>query len=71
MDLTKLINMIVNIVTRKLINTGVNKGIEVASRRGKAKADMTSADHTQAKAGKDAASRARQMAKAARRIGRF
>ncbi|MGO4914954.1 hypothetical protein [Pseudogemmobacter sp. W21_MBD1_M6] len=71
MDMTKLINMIVNIVTRKLINTGVNKGIEVASRRGKTAAAMTPADHTQAKAGKDAAKRARQMARMARRIGKF
>jgi diacylglycerol kinase len=66
-----MINMIVNIVMRKLINTGVNKGIDLASRKGKGQADSTPADHAQASAGKDTAKRAKQMAKMARRIGRF
>lgn len=70
MDVQRLITMIVNTVTRRLINLGINKGIDYAARRGKPKEQMTSEDRKQAKDAREIAKRARQAAKITRRLGR-
>lgn len=70
MDVQRLINMIVNTVTRRLINLGINKGMDFASRKGKRKDQMTVVDRKQAKDAREIAKRARQAAKITRRLGR-
>jgi hypothetical protein len=70
MDVQRLVKMIVNTVTRRLINLGINKGINLASRRGKSKDQMTAEGRKQAKHAREIAKRARQAAKITRRLGR-
>ncbi|MEZ5731388.1 MAG: hypothetical protein R3D97_03575 [Paracoccaceae bacterium] len=70
MDLNRLINMVINTVTRRLVNLGINKGIEMAARRGKTDGPMTAEERAQVKAGRDMAKRARQASKITRRLGR-
>ena len=70
MNAQRLINMIVNIVTRRLINFGINKGIDLAARKGKPKDQMTAKDQKQEKDARETAKRARQAAKVTRRMGR-
>ena len=70
MDMTKLIQMIVNIFLRKVVSKGVNMGVDHIARKGKPADQMTAADHTSAKAAKDAAKRARQSARLTGRLGR-
>lgn len=65
MDLSKLVQMIVNTFARTL----VNRGIDYAARRGKPAQDMTAQEREQAKAGQQLAKRARDMAKLGRHIG--
>ncbi|MEZ5884849.1 MAG: hypothetical protein R3D53_13725 [Paracoccaceae bacterium] len=68
MNLNQLINMAVNIVTRRLMNIGINKGIDAISRRGNGKAPMTPEEARQAKTARAAAKRARQAARITRRM---
>jgi hypothetical protein len=56
---------------RPLMNRGINAGIDRVAGRGKAPEEMTPAERAQAKQGKEMVRRARQMARASRRIGRF
>lgn len=70
MNAQQLISMIVNIVTRRLISLGFNKGIDFAARRGKPKEQMSASDRKQAKDAREIAKRARQAAKITRRLGR-
>ncbi|MCV2872979.1 hypothetical protein OEZ71_11805 [Defluviimonas sp. WL0050] len=70
MDAQRLINTIVNIVTRRLINLGINKGIDTVARKGKPKNKMTAEDRKQAQDARALAKRARQAAKITRRLGR-
>ena len=64
----RIIQMILNKLLGRLVNTAVNKGVDYASRRGKSPDQMTDEDHEQARAGKEMAKRARQAAKLTRRI---
>ena len=66
MDFNRLINMVINTVLRRFINTGIN----FAAKRGKSNADMTQNDHAQANAGREMAKRARKAARVTRRLGR-
>jgi hypothetical protein len=68
MNLNQLINMAVNIVTRRLMNIGINKGIDAISRRGNSKAPMTPEEARQARTARAAAKRARQAARITRRM---
>lgn len=70
MNLNQLLNMAINMVMRRLVNTGITKGIDLAARRGKPKAQMTAEDHNQASAARQTAKRARQAARITRRLGR-
>ncbi|GLS87756.1 hypothetical protein GCM10010873_27300 [Cypionkella aquatica] len=64
----RIIQMILNRFLGRLVNIGVNKGIDYAAGRGKSPDQMTPAEREQARAGKDMSKRARQAAKLMRRI---
>ena len=64
----RIIQMILNKLLGRLVNTAVNKGVDYAARRGKAPEQMTAADHDQARQAKEMTKRARQAAKLGRRI---
>ncbi|MDB5661444.1 MAG: hypothetical protein JWS10_4059 [Cypionkella sp.] len=64
----RIIQMILNKLLGRLVNTAVNKGVDYAARRGKSPQDMSPEELQQARAGKDMANRARQAAKLTRRI---
>jgi hypothetical protein len=68
--MNQIVNMVMRLFGRRLINTGINKGIELASRRGKPAAEMTEAERAQAQNARAAVKRARQAARIARRLGR-
>ncbi|MCB2093507.1 MAG: hypothetical protein KDE11_03790 [Rhodobacteraceae bacterium] len=70
MDLNRLINMVIRQVLHRLVRTGVDRGIDLATRKGKPKEQMTPDERKQAQMGKDMAKRARQAAKVTRRLGR-
>lgn len=71
MNANRLINMVIRQITRRLVNLGINKGIDLASKRGRKDADLTEADRDQARDAKEMAKRARQAQRATKRIGRF
>ncbi len=71
MNLNQLVNMVVNTVMRRLVNLGVNKGIDLATRMGKSDDEVTDDDRAQQAGAKETAKRARQAAKVTRRLGRF
>lgn len=70
MNIERLITMAVNIVTRRLINFGINKGVDAVARKGKPKGRMTAEDRKQVQDARALAKRARQAAKITRRLGR-
>ena len=70
MDLSKIIQMVINLVLRKVINRGVDAGINYASKRGKTDDQMTPEDLQQAKSAKEMAKRAKQAINVGRKIGR-
>ncbi len=70
MNLNQLVNMVIRTVTRRLINMGINKGIDYASRKGKPRAGAAGGDRGQSKDARAVAKRARQAAKITRRLGR-
>jgi len=75
MDFGKLIQMVVNLVVRRLLHIGVNKGIDLLASKGKPAAPaapdepMTPAEEQAAKQARKAAKRARQAAQITRRLG--
>ncbi len=70
MDLGRIVTMIVNIVMRRAVNAGINKGINHFAGKGKSDAPMTAAEKAQAAKGRDMTKRARQAARLTRKIGR-
>ncbi len=68
MNFNSIIQMITNLLIRKVVNKGVDMGIDYASRRGKPAADMTPEDHAQAQSAKAMAKRAKQAARLTRRL---
>ena len=74
MDLNRLINMFMNIVMRKIMNFGINKGMGAMTKRGRGldtteqDRPMTAQEQRITQDAKEAAKRAR---KAARISGRF
>jgi hypothetical protein len=55
---------------RRTINTGINKGIALAARKGKPASEATPEDRKQAASARQMAKRARQAARITRRLGR-
>lgn len=70
MNLNRFMNMVVNIVTRRLINAGINKGIEIFSRKPTPEPPPVSGAEKLRLEMRASAKRARQAAKLTRRIGR-
>lgn len=68
MNVNQLINMIIRIVTRRLMNKGVYAGIDLAARRGKAKEDMTPEEREEARKAREIAKRGRQATRIGRRL---
>lgn len=68
MNLNQLVNMVVNIVMRRLLNIGINKGINAVSRKPGAKTPMTPNEAKQAQTTREAIKRARQAARITRRL---
>lgn len=66
MDMNRIFTMFSRIFVRK----AVNKGIDVATRRGKAPAEMSAAERKQAADARAMIKRARQAARITRRLGR-
>lgn len=71
MNANQLINMIIRIVSRRLLRGGINAGIDYAARGGQPAAEMSPEQRQQARQGKQAARRARQAAKLSRRVTRL
>ncbi|HGG64819.1 MAG TPA: hypothetical protein ENK34_09645 [Rhodobacteraceae bacterium] len=67
MDAGRIINMLLRMFMRK----AVNKGIDMAARRGKPPAEMTAEERAQAQKAKQTAGKAQKLARLARRMGRF
>jgi hypothetical protein len=70
MNANQIINMVMRMLGRRLINGGINKGIDLAAGRGKPAAEMTPEEHAQATQARQLAKRARQAARITRRLGR-
>lgn len=70
MKLDRFLTLVVNIVTRRVINAGINKGIAMFRRRSRPEPPLVSADERHRQEARAAARRARQAAKLTRRIGR-
>ena len=68
MDLNRLINMLMSMFMKKIVNVAVDKGVEYAARRGKPEAEMSDAERAQAQAGREMADRTKQVRNATRRI---
>lgn len=68
MDMNRIVQMVINLFIRKVVNKGVDMGIDYASRRGKPVAEMTPEDHAQAQSAKAMAKRAKQAARLTRRL---
>ncbi len=62
---------IISMILRRLMNTGINKGINLAANRGRDTNEMTDEERTQAKQARDIAKRGRKAMQMGRRIGRF
>ena len=71
MNLDRLTNMVVNVVMRRLINTGINKGMGWFSRRaGTSAAPSVKMEARQSRQAHETAKRVRETAKIIRRLGR-
>jgi hypothetical protein len=64
------IDRLITMITRKLMRSGINKGIDLAARQGKAPEDMTPEEREQAKAASQTARKLQKGMRAARRFMR-
>jgi len=62
------VDRLMNMVLRKLMRTGMNKGIDLASRKGKRPEDMTPEERAQAKEASQTAKKAQKGMRTARRF---
>lgn len=62
---------ILNMILRRVLNIGVNKGIDAVANRGRRGADQTPEDREMARKGKQSAKTMRQASNVIRRINRF
>ena len=60
MDISKIINMIINTVMRRLLNTAVNKGVDFAANKMKPKDQLTDAEREQGREGQELTKRVKQ-----------
>lgn len=70
MTFERVINMVVNVVLRRVINAGISKGMGLWSRRGKASGPVVPPEARHHDAARANVRRARQAAKITRRLGR-
>ncbi|MFN6952517.1 MAG: hypothetical protein ACK4NE_07985 [Albidovulum sp.] len=70
MNFDSLIRMIVNVVLRRIVSAGINRGIGLSSRRGKPPGPAGSTEARHHDAARAIAKRARQAARITRRLGR-
>lgn len=70
MDTSRLFQMIINMFFRKIVNKGINAGINMAATGGKSKDQMTPEEREQARKMRDLGKNARKLTSFARRIGR-
>ena len=70
MDISRLLQMIVNTFLRKIISKGIDTGITMAANRGKSPDEMTPQDREQARKARDLGKNARKLSSLARKIGR-
>lgn len=70
MDLSRILDMVIKTVVRRLVGRGVDVGINLVAGRGKPAEDQTPEERQQAKAAKAAAKRARQAASLTKRLGK-
>lgn len=68
MNIERLISMILRQATRRLVNRGVDAGIDLAARGGRSHEEMTPEERQRARAAKQTARRARQAARLIRRM---
>jgi hypothetical protein len=68
MDLSRIIQMVVNILLRRFMGRAINSGIDYAARRGRDASELTQAEREQAKSAKDLAQRARKLSRLTRRF---
>lgn len=71
MNIERLISMFMRLFVRKIMNRGIDAGIDYASRGRGEKTEATPEDRDRAKSAKQLAQKARQGAKIMRRIGRM
>lgn len=70
MNLNQILNMVLKIVTRRAMQLGMNKAIDLAATRGKSARQMTPEDKMAAQQTREAVKRARQAARITRRFMR-
>jgi hypothetical protein len=68
MDLSRIINMVINAVFRTVVRRGVDAGMNYATGKGKRAADRTPAEDSQAQDAKALAKRGRQAAQISRKL---
>jgi len=66
--MNQIVKFVINLVFRRLLNKGMNAGIDAATRRGQRDEDLTPEQRAELRRSQQ---RNRRMAQAARRIGRF
>lgn len=63
-----MLNMIMNMLFRRVINTGITKGINHFANKGKPAGDTTPQDKAQAKQARELGKRARQASRIGKRL---
>jgi hypothetical protein len=71
MNVEQVINMIMRMFLRKVVNKGMDVGIDRFAGKGKTGDEMSPDEQQMAKQGKQAVRRARQAARVARRVGKL
>ncbi len=64
----RIIQQLIGRLLGRLMNRAVDSGISFIANRGKGSADLSEADHQQARAGRDLTKKARKMSRASRKL---
>ena len=64
----RIFQQLIGRVLGRLMNRAVDTGISFIATRGKGSADLSEADHQQARPGQDLAKKARKMSRASRKL---
>ncbi|WP_296417232.1 hypothetical protein [Pseudooctadecabacter sp.] len=62
---------ILNMILRRLVNMGVNRGIDAVAKRGRGKGQTTQQDRDMERQGRQSAKNMRQASKVIKRLNRF